>query len=159
MFADISFPISSFQIFSYKIPDSLLSSISVGCTVKAPLGKRVVSGIVVSCYSKKKFTGKIREIGSLEEGKPVLDDKLWKLINWLSSYYDAPIGLAAKSVLPSQLNTDFEPKKQSFVRVLSSENQNKIKGEVQSKIFEFLKTKSSPVPISDLKIFSTNASG
>jgi len=158
MFADVSFPISSFQVFSYKIPDSLLSSVSVGCTVTAPLGKRVVSGIVVSCYSKKKFTGKIREIGSLEEGKPVLDDKLWKLINWLSSYYDTPIGLAAKSVLPSQLNTDFEPKKQRFVRALSSENQNKIKGEVQLKIFEFLKTKSSPVPISDLKIFSTNVS-
>ena len=68
------------------------------------------------------------------------------------------IGLAAKAVLPSQLNTDFEPKKLSFVRVLLSGNQDSIKGEVQSKIFQFLKQKNSFVPISELKIFSKNPS-
>ena len=158
MFADVSFPISSFQVFSYKVPDNLAPSVTVGCTVSAPLGKRVVSGIVVSCYNKKKYTGKIKAISFLEENKPILDAKLWKLINWLSSYYNTPIGLAAKAVLPSQLNTDFEPKKLSFARVLLSGNQASIKGEVQSKIFQFLKQKNSFVPISELKIFSKNPS-
>ena len=118
MYADVSFPISSFQVFSYKIPENLASVASVGSTVNAPLGKRMVSGIIVSCYSESKYSGKIKEITSIEEGKPILDGKLWKLITWLSSYYDTPIGLAAKAVLPSQLSTSYEPKKQNFARIL-----------------------------------------
>ena len=45
MFADISFPISSFQVFSYKIPSELSAKILIGSTVNAPLGKRNVNGI------------------------------------------------------------------------------------------------------------------
>ena len=117
MFADISFPISSFQVFSYKIPSELSAKILIGSTVNAPLGKRNVNGIVVNCYSEKKFRGTTKEINSLVNEKPILDEKLWKLINWLSSYYNTPIGLAAKVALPSELNTTYEPKKQTYVTV------------------------------------------
>ena len=58
MFADVSFPISSFQIFSYKIPSELSDKILIGSTVNAPLGKRNVNGIVVNCYSEKIFKRK-----------------------------------------------------------------------------------------------------
>ena len=158
MFADVSFPISSFQVFSYKIPDQLVNSISVGSTVNAPLGNRIVSGIIVNCYSKKKFDGKIKELKSLVDGKPVLDDNLWKLISWLSAYYNTPIGLAAKAVIPSQLSTNYEPKKQSFAKVTAFKNETIIKGEIQLKIFNFLKSQDSLVPISELKTFSANPS-
>ena len=47
MFADISFPISSFQVFSYKIPSELSAKILIGSTVNAPLGKINVNGIGV----------------------------------------------------------------------------------------------------------------
>ena len=94
MYADVSFPISSFQVFSYKVPENLATAASVGSTVNAPLGKRMVSGIIVRCYSESKYTGKIKEITSIEQGKLILDGQLWKLITWLSSYYDTPIGLS-----------------------------------------------------------------
>ena len=128
MYADVSFPISSFQVFSYKIPHKLVNSISVGCTVSAPLGRRIVNGIIVSCNSKKNFNGEIKEIESLVDDKPILDDKLWKLITWLSTYYNTPIGLAAKAVLPSNLSTSYEPKKQSFAKISSLKNEKKFKG-------------------------------
>ncbi len=158
MYADVSFPISSFQVFSYRIPENLATAASVGSTVNAPLGKRIVSGIIVSCYSESKYSGKIKEITSIERGKPVLDGKLWKLITWLSSYYDTPIGLAAKAVLPSQLSTSYEPKKQNFARALYSKSESNIKGSTQIKVFNFLKSQNSPVPFSALKIFSPNPS-
>ena len=158
MYADVSFPISSFQVFSYKIPENLATVASVGSTVNAPLGKRMVSGIIVSCYSENKYTGKIKEITSIEQGKPILDGKLWKLITWLSSYYDTPIGLAAKAVLPSQLSTSYEPKKQNFARALHSQSENNIKGPTQIKVFNFLRSQNALVPLSALKIFSPNPS-
>ena len=158
MYADVSFPISSFQVFSYKVPENLATAASVGSTVNAPLGKRMVSGIIVRCYSESKYTGKIKEITSIEEGKPILDGQLWKLITWLSSYYDTPIGLAAKAVLPSKLSTSYEPKKQNFARVLHSQNEKNIKGSTQIKVFNFLKSQNLAVPFSALKIFSPNPS-
>ena len=158
MYADVSFPISSFQVFSYKIPHKLVNSISVGCTVSAPLGRRIVNGIIVSCNSKKNFNGEIKEIESLVDDKPILDDKLWKLITWLSTYYNTPIGLAAKAVLPSNLSTSYEPKKQSFAKISSLKNEKKIQGEKQLKVFNFLKSRNSSVPISELKIFTSNPS-
>ena len=158
MYADVSFPISSFQVFSYKVPENLATAASVGSTVNAPLGKRMVSGIIVRCYSESKYTGKIKEIASIEQGKPILDGQLWKLITWLSSYYDTPIGLAAKAVLPSKLSTSYEPKKQNFARVLHSQNEKNIKGSTQIKVFNFLKSQNLAVPFSALKIFSPNPS-
>jgi len=158
MFADVSFPISSFQVFTYKIPKKLIKNVSVGSTINAPLGNRMVSGIIVSCYIERKFSGKIKEITSIEEGKPILDDSLWRLINWLSTYYDTPIGLAAKAVLPSQLSTNYEPKKQSFAKISSLNDEKKIKGEKQLKVYKFLKSQNSPVPFSELKRFSLNPS-
>ena len=117
MFADVSFPISSFQIFSYKIPSELSDKILIGSTVNAPLGKRNVNGIVVNCYSEKIFKGATKEINSLLDEKPIIDKKLWKLINWLSSYYNTPIGLAAKVALPSNLSTTYEPKTVSYTHL------------------------------------------
>ena len=158
MFADISFPISSFQVFSYKIPDILATKILIGSTVNAPLGKRNVNGVVVKCYSEKKYQGKIKEINSLVDDKPILDNNLWKLINWLSSYYNTPIGLAAKAALPSELRTTYEPKKENYIKIESEYHKQNISGEIQKKIISYLKTKNDFVPISELKIFSSNPS-
>ena len=53
MFADISFPISSFQVFSYEIPPSLINDIHVGSIVNAPFSTRNIQGIVVDKYEEK----------------------------------------------------------------------------------------------------------
>ena len=156
MFADISFPISSFQVFSYKIPDFLAKKILIGSTVNAPLGKRNVNGVVVKCYSEKKYQGTIKEINSVIDDKPILDDNLWKLINWLSSYYNTPIGLAAKAALPSELSTAYEPKKQNYIKIDPEFYKQNISGQIQKKIINYLKTKNDFIPISELKIFSSN---
>ena len=139
MFADVSFPISSFQIFSYKIPSELSDKILIGSTVNAPLGKRNVNGIVVNCYSEKIFKGATKEINSLLDEKPIIDKKLWKLINWLSSYYNTPIGLAAKVALPSNLSTTYEPKKRTYVKIGSTNYESRISGKIQKKLHKQLK--------------------
>ena len=48
MFAEVSLPISSFQIFTYSIPENLKKSLLVGSRVKVTFGARKVSGIIVS---------------------------------------------------------------------------------------------------------------
>jgi len=48
MFAEVAFPISSFQSFTYRIPRNLTNSIQVGSRVTAILGKRSVQGVIIS---------------------------------------------------------------------------------------------------------------
>ena len=47
MFVDIAFPISTFKVFTYKVPSEFENSISVGCLVKAPLNEKECIGIVI----------------------------------------------------------------------------------------------------------------
>ena len=74
MFAEVSFPISSYQTFSYKVPEHLTSQITVGIRVKVPLGNRKVNGIVVGISNSSSFKGKIREIHDLIDDQQVLND-------------------------------------------------------------------------------------
>ena len=156
MFADVSFPISSFQVFSYKIPASLENDIKVGLIVNAPFGSRCIQGIVVDKYQKQKFSGKIKDIDSILDGKPVIDKHLWKLTKWLSSYYNTPLGLAAKTVLPKQLTTPYKPPMKNFVYLIEKKLSIIIRGEVQKKIYDYLLPQNSPIPISDLKAITSS---
>ena len=157
MFADISFPISSFQVFSYEIPPSLINDIHVGSIVNAPFSTRNIQGIVVDKYEEKKYVGNIKEIDSLVDGSPVIDKSLWKLTKWMSSYYNTPIGLAAKTVLPSKLITTYTPPSKNFVQLTDKSLSYDIKGSAQKKIYEYLQHHNEPLPVSDLKNLTPSA--
>ena len=150
MFADISFPISSYQIFSYKIPIKIKNKLKIGMRVKAPLGSRVVQGIVVDIKPKIDFKGQLRSIKSLVDDKPVLNKDLCRLIKWLSGYYNTPIGVAAKAVLPESFSTKYKLKTQLYVQAI---NKNKIslnRAKAQILIYNYLKSKKSMVPVQSL---------
>jgi len=157
MFADISFPISSFQVFSYEIPPSLINDIHVGSIVNAPFSTRNIQGIVVDKYEEKKYVGNIKEIDSLVDGRPVIDKSLWKLTKWMSSYYNTPIGLTAKTVLPSKLITTYTPPSKNFVQLTDKSLSYDIKGSAQKKIYEYLQHHNEPLPVSDLKNLTPSA--
>ncbi len=111
MFAEIAFPISSYQTFTYSIPAKFESQVCTGVRVRAPLGKRNVQGIVVSTIEKSNYPGKIKSISGVIDTQAVLDDNLWKLIQWMSQYYFTPIGQVARTVLPTRLSASYEPRK------------------------------------------------
>ena len=110
MFAEISLPISSFQTFTYLVPENLKKSLLVGSRVKVPLGARKVSGVVVSLIEESAFAGNLKSIIEVDDNTLVLSKELWKLINRISHYYVTPIGLAYNTVLPFSLLSN-----QSFV--------------------------------------------
>lgn len=109
MFAEVAFPISSYQTFSYSIPKEFANRIQVGLRVKAPLGKRVAQGIIVALPDEIGFKGKIRPISDLVDDQPIIDEHLWALINWISRYYLTPVGQVARAALPRTLKTGYSP--------------------------------------------------
>ncbi|SVB78176.1 uncharacterized protein METZ01_LOCUS231030, partial [marine metagenome] len=153
MFVDIAFPISSYNIFTYSVPQEFRSQIGIGSRVIAPLGKRRTTGIIVSFPKNPVFTGTIKNIESLVDSHPVLDKTLWKLIHWMSTYYFTPIGQVAKTVLPAQLSMKYSPSKKWMAEALTeSELDNFLSSApAQKRIVEFLHKNKSIIPVTALK--------
>ena len=156
MFAEVSFPISSYQTFSYKVPERLTKKITIGIRVKVPLGSRNVNGIVVGINNSSLFKGKIREIHDLIDDQQVLNDNLWSLIKWLSKYYNSPLGLAAKAVLPSNLSTKYKPKVETLVKALNVESFNDSLGKAQKAIYKHLQSLDDSVSVKTLSNMCSN---
>ena len=161
MFAEVAFPISSFQSFTYRIPQELICNIQIGSRVKAILGKRSVQGVIVSLYTKSKYKGDIKSISSLIDDNPVLTAELWKLILWISSYYVTPIGQVMKAVMPSRLSMQYIPPKNWYVKstnVISDIDIEILKKRApkQYKIFKEIWETTEPFRIASLKALSSD---
>ena len=162
MFAEISLPISSFQTFTYLVPENLKKSLLVGSRVKVPLGARKVSGVVVSLIEESAFAGNLKSIIEVDDNTLVLSKELWKLINWISHYYVTPIGLAYNTVLPFSLLSNHSPKQSWFVRYKAKNKAHKsnIYEELspkQSLIFEAIReTPLEYIKVSRFKAISSN---
>ena len=157
MFADVSFPISSYQTFSYKVPKVLKEQVAIGVRVKVPFGNRKAQGIVVGIQKTTEFKGKISEIESLIDNQPVLNENLWSLIKWLSEYYYTPLGIAAKVVLPANLSTKYKPKNQLFVKAISKENPLFKRAKAQKAVYDYLVSVNELVSVQSLNVLSSNS--
>ena len=162
MFAEVSLPISSFQTFTYSIPENLRKSLLVGARVKVPFGARKASGIIVSLIEESSFVGNLKSIIDVDDKTPVLSKELWKLVNWISHYYVTPIGLAYNTVLPFSLLSNHSPKQSWFVRYVDRSKGHKNNtyeklSTKQSLIFEAIReTPLKYIKVSRFKAISSN---
>ena len=145
MYASISFPISSFKIFIYKIPESLIDSIQLGSCVNAPINKKLQTGFVVELNTKTIYKGKVLEIDSIQESDLQLPIELWKTIEWIAKYYIVPFGQVLKAAIPNSFIKTYNPQSIQFVKITKEgiKNISIIKNKpAQKKILNFLfKTK------------------
>ncbi len=161
MFAQVAFPISNFQKFTYHIPNDLIHEVHVGTRVVAPIQKRNSQGIVVRISKKPSFKGKIRSIKSLVDDTQVVTPELWDLIIWISNYYLTPLGQVAKAVLPTQLSTKYTPPKQRYVqseKFIDKIMLKKLKKRAPAKykVLKIIYNSDGPIKISSLKAMSSN---
>ena len=130
MFAEVSLPISSFQTFTYLIPDNIESQSLVGSRVSVPFGNRKVSGVVVSLMDSTSFSGEVKSIFKLDDDAPIISENLWKLVKWISHYYIAPIGVVYNTVLSFNISKNYLPRQSWFAKIISKDKDsllNKLK--------------------------------
>jgi len=138
---------------SYGVPVQMLSRIKVGCLVRVPLGNRKVIGIVSSLEPKDKPNeNKLKNILSLVQEKPVLNEELIKLARWISIYYASSIDNVLESMIPSAVRDGMVEKTKRFIRINRQipfeQVCEKLKNSPQQKkLFLYLKDSNSEVAL------------
>jgi len=158
MYADIAFPISSYQVFTYRIPLKLQNSVKIGVRVKAPFHKRKVNGVVVAISDTTDYKGTVRSIDSLIDNELVLDKYLWRLLEWVSDYYLTPLGQVAQTALPARLSSRYKPPSRIVVAFRKAPDVALTNAPVQERVLRYLQQKKGPVILSVLKDITSNPS-
>jgi primosomal protein N' (replication factor Y) len=149
MYVDVAFPISQYQVFTYAVSKQFIKIVDIGVRVRAPIGKRILPGVIVGVKKTTDFKGKIRTISEIVDDIPIFDKSLWKLIQWISNYYITPIGKAA-TVIPKHLSDRYKPQERWYVRSTAKQENLKDlekKASSQAQLLKELYSIDKTVPI------------
>ncbi len=110
-FADIILPVPLPRLFTYEIPGDWISLVDIGSRVIVPFGKKkIYSGIIYSLHDRKPEDYETKEILSVLDKKPVVNELQLNFWNWIAQYYMCTLGEVYKAALPSGLKLESETK-------------------------------------------------
>src|ERR1017187_2667934 len=102
-FCDIAVPVPLDMVFTYRVPAN--ATPVVGGRVLVPFRQQRMTGIVVELHDRKPSVT-TRNILTVLDAAPVLDEQLLLLGRWIADYYLAPLGEVFRTMLP--LNAEFK---------------------------------------------------
>jgi primosomal protein N' (replication factor Y) len=102
-FCDVALPVPLDMVFTYRVPEGLTPV--VGGRVLVPFRQQRTTGIVVELHDRKPAVT-TKNVISVLDPAPVLDDLLLRLGRWIADYYLAPVGEVFRTMLP--LSAEFK---------------------------------------------------
>src|SRR5215467_9460505 len=96
-FCNVALPVPLDMAFSYHVPNDMAPVI--GGRVLVPFRQQRMMGIVVDLHDDKPKVA-TKNVLSIVDPAPVLDEKLLRLGRWIADYYLAPIGEVFRTMLP-----------------------------------------------------------
>jgi primosomal protein N' (replication factor Y) (superfamily II helicase) len=138
LFTDVILPVPIPQLFTYRVPRTMVESIKIGARVIVEFGRgRVVTAIVGKLHNQPPEKYQAKYVLELLDSEPlVTQNQLW-LFNWIATYYLCSVGEVMNIALPSglkvssqsriQLNPDFafpellDEKEAAFIEILKNQ--------------------------------------
>ena len=96
-FCDVALPVPLDMVFTYRVPADVAPI--VGGRVLVPFRQQRMTGIVVELHDRKPAVT-AKDIISVLDPAPVLDELLLRLARWIADYYLAPLGEVCRTMLP-----------------------------------------------------------
>jgi len=92
---------------------------TVGQRVRVPFGKanRKTVGFVVGCDARSQQR-ELKTVAEVIDPAPQLDETLWRLGEWISQYYLAPLGMTLAAMVPSAVGRH-QPRTETVVYLAS----------------------------------------
>ena len=107
-----------------------LKRISVGCLVKAPLNEKESVGIIIDIRYQMIIKAKLKSISKVERN-PVINEEIWDLANWISTYYFCPIGQVIKALIPFDITMKYKTPMGLYISLT-----NNVKNDLNRKVKE-----------------------
>ena len=146
------------KTFTYKVSDDMKDKVSVGIRVLVPFGNQKLEGFVMSISNDKKFDYELKEIISVIDDEPVLNDEMLKIGKYMSSKTLANLISCYSTMLPKALKashkTNVNKKYVTYLK-LNKDNIDKVKTDKQKEIVSLFK--DEPVLKSDVSKVSQSA--
>ena len=101
---DIALPLPLDRTFTYTVPGELAESVSLGCRVLVPFGKKKFSGVVVGFPASTQLAS-LKNILDVLDTAPSFSSEMLQLTRWIGEYYLAPWGEVLKAATPQGLST------------------------------------------------------
>lgn len=115
-YADIIIPLAVGGRFTYKIPDNLKEIVAPGIRVKVHFGQKLHAGVVCTLHDNPPVHGKVKEISSIYDPVPIINENQLKLWKWISEYYMCTEGEVMKAgLLPEKSLNEYRVKTETFV--------------------------------------------
>jgi primosomal protein N' len=90
----------------YRLPPE--SRVAPGTRALVPLGTRRSMGVVIDVGAAAAGGSELRDVISVLDDEPVLDESLLRLVHWMADYYLSSLGEAFATALPGALRVDTE---------------------------------------------------
>src|ERR1039458_3457436 len=97
-FCDVALPVPLDAVFTYRIPEGMQPV--AGGRVLVPFRQQRLSGVVTKLHDRKPAIKTIKDLVSVLDPAPVLDEQLLRLGKWIADYYLAPLGEVFRTMLP-----------------------------------------------------------
>ena len=115
-YANIAFPLSVNQVFTYSVPPHLDGALKPGSRVLAPLRGTTDEGVVVERLDETDLSPKlIKDVSDCLDETPTFSTELLALTRWMAEYYVCSWGLSLFCAAPSSVRS----KKEQKVRLLA----------------------------------------
>ena len=116
-FADVIIPVPLDGVFTYSVPDELLNEVAVGKRVTVPFGRsKKYTGMVARLHEEQPQVA-YKAIEAVLDAAPVLLPEQFRLWQWISSYYMAPLGDVLNAAMPSGMKKEerYRPRTEQYV--------------------------------------------
>jgi primosomal protein N' (replication factor Y) (superfamily II helicase) len=111
LFADVILPLPLPQLFTYGVPDDLAEMAECGKRVIIQFGaKKIYTALIRKLHNNQPSGYKVKDIISVLDETPVVNEMQFKFWEWIASYYLCNIGEVYKAALPSGLKLESETK-------------------------------------------------
>ncbi len=140
MFANVILPLPLSNTFTYAVPEELSDKIGKGYRVIVPFGKRkYYTAIVVALHENEPKHVETKEICSLIDCHPIVNEYQLKLWEWISFYYLSSLGDIYKAATPSKLRMESE----TYVELKKTEDEDFPLTPAEKNIITYLQNKGA----------------
>lgn len=102
--------------FDYAVPEGM--TVSPGCRVRIPLRQKLSTGTVLGLSDTPQGDFALRELHSLIDPEPLIDERLLRVGRWIADYYACGFETVVRSLLPESVRSEENSARTRRVAVL-----------------------------------------